>query len=200
MSDQSTPARVSLPAFEVRDVPGFSGYRTGDNGTVWSCRVRTRGRHGGQSWHNSGNWRALRPEAGHRGHLRVHISIGGERKKVLVHHMVLWAFCGTCPPGMECRHLNGNPSDNRPENLCWGTVKENRHDAIMHGTQVRGEGNAASRLQEEQVVKIIQKLIAGSPKGPLALEYGVSRTTINRIAFRRNWLHVWRRFDAAAKD
>jgi HNH endonuclease/NUMOD4 motif len=30
-----------------------------------------------------------------------------------VHRLVLEAFVGPCPPGQECRHLNGNPSDNR---------------------------------------------------------------------------------------
>lgn len=29
---------------------------------------------------------------------------------------------------MECRHLNGNPVDNRLENLCWGTHSENEYD------------------------------------------------------------------------
>jgi hypothetical protein len=35
---------------------------------------------------------------------------------------------------MVCRHLDGNPINNRLENLRWGTHKENKADAIKHGT------------------------------------------------------------------
>jgi hypothetical protein len=35
---------------------------------------------------------------------------------------------------MECRHRNGNPTDNRPENLAWGTPTQNALDKILHGT------------------------------------------------------------------
>jgi hypothetical protein len=34
---------------------------------------------------------------------------------------------------MQCRHLDGNPSNNRPDNLRWGTAKENAADMIRHG-------------------------------------------------------------------
>lgn len=33
-----------------------------------------------------------------------------------------------------CRHLNGNPYDNRLENLAWGTPSENMLDKVRHGT------------------------------------------------------------------
>lgn len=51
-----------------------------------------------------------------------------------IHRLVLESFVGPCPPGMECRHLNGNPSDNRLINLAWGTKEENAHDKVLHGT------------------------------------------------------------------
>lgn len=51
-----------------------------------------------------------------------------------VHRLVLEAFIGPCPSGMECRHLDGNPSNNRLENLLWGTPLENANDRRRHGT------------------------------------------------------------------
>jgi hypothetical protein len=56
------------------------------------------------------------------------------RKMIYVHIMVLETFAGPCPPGMECRHLNGVRADCRwPENLCWGTHSDNMRDRVAHG-------------------------------------------------------------------
>ena len=57
----------------------------------------------------------------------------GRRKNRMVHHLVLEAFVGPCPPGMECCHNNGDPSDNRVENLRWDTKKSNMQDIKRHG-------------------------------------------------------------------
>lgn len=58
--------------------------------------------------------------------------IGG--RMVYVHVMVLETFDKPRPPGLECRHLNGNNRDNRwPENICWGTHGDNMRDRARHG-------------------------------------------------------------------
>ncbi|MDE2095631.1 MAG: HNH endonuclease [Patescibacteria group bacterium] len=78
----------------------------------------------------------------------------GNKKYSLVHRLVLEAFIGPCPPGMECRHLNGNRSDNRLENLCWGTRIENVEDKRKHGTILRGEMNPNAKLTADTVIQI----------------------------------------------
>lgn len=71
-----------------------------------------------------------------QGHLGVHfVRCGLEtREKIFVHRAVLEAFKGPCPPGQEGCHNNGNPSDNRLENLRWDTHKANGEDAVRHRT------------------------------------------------------------------
>ncbi len=54
----------------------------------------------------------------------------------VVHRLVLEAFVGPCPDGMECRHLDGNQTNNWLDNLAWGTKQENEADKIRHGTLV----------------------------------------------------------------
>lgn len=52
-----------------------------------------------------------------------------------VHRLVLLAFVG--PDGRLTRHLDGNPRNNRLENLKYGTTVENRRDTIAHGHDPR---------------------------------------------------------------
>lgn len=50
-----------------------------------------------------------------------------------VHRLVLEAFVGPPPPGMETRHLDGDPHNNRLGNLKWGSSSENNDDIVAHG-------------------------------------------------------------------
>ena len=61
-----------------------------------------------------------------------------------VHHLVLESFVGPRPEGMICRHLDGDPSNNKVENLAWGTYKENTADMNTHGTMKK----RAERISE----------------------------------------------------
>ncbi len=67
------------------------------------------------------------------GYKKVRIGGRGHNSRY-VHQFVLEAFAGPRPDGMVARHLNGDPTDNRPENLAWGTQSENMADAVRHGT------------------------------------------------------------------
>ena len=64
----------------------------------------------------------------------VELSKSGRSRESLVHRQVILAFKGSPPARMECRHLNGEPTDNRIENLQWGTRSENTVDQVVHGT------------------------------------------------------------------
>jgi hypothetical protein len=119
--------------------------------------------------------------------------------RFLVHRLVLEAFVGPCPEGMECRHLNGDPEDNRwPENLVWGTSSENAGDRRRHGTTGRGERNPRAKLTDERIRQVRESLPARGtrsrrghcPAKNLAKELGVSLSTINQIRYGKTWSHV----------
>lgn len=47
-------------------------------------------------------------------------------KSYKVHRLVCEAFHGSAPANKPvCMHLNENSADNRPDNLAWGTQREN---------------------------------------------------------------------------
>ena len=60
----------------------------------------------------------------------------GRKLREYVHRLVLLAFVGPCPEGMECRHKNRKRDDNRLDNLEWGTPDDQVEDKIRHGSLV----------------------------------------------------------------
>lgn len=54
---------------------------------------------------------------GQRAHLKFSARKHGTMKNYYVHRAVLEAFVGPCPPNHEACHIDGNPGNNRLENL-----------------------------------------------------------------------------------
>lgn len=57
----------------------------------------------------------------------------GKARTFLAHVWVLEAFVGPRPPGALGRHLDDDQTNNRLENLAWGTPAENVADAFTNG-------------------------------------------------------------------
>jgi hypothetical protein len=106
-----------------------------------------------------------------------------------VHRLVLEAFAGPCPDGMECLHGPGGPLDNRwPDNIRWGTREDNQGpDRVRDGTSNRGTNNGQARLTEAIVRDCRRRKAAGETTKALAREYGVSPKTMILLLRRVNW-------------
>lgn len=110
-------------------IPGFPGYEVSNIGRVASLdRADSRGRiRKGRRLRSL----ILQPS----GHFNVALRTAeGERVGVGVHRLVLMAFVGPCPNGMEACHENDIPGDNRLENLRWDTRSSNVADSVRNGT------------------------------------------------------------------
>lgn len=112
----------------------------------------------------------------------------GKQKIMRPHALVLTAFVGPRPDGMECCHNDGNSWNNRLENLRWDTPRNNQLDRIKHGTSNRGERCAAAKLTEAQVraIRADTRL-----QREIAAEYGVKENTISRIKSGKRWAHIY---------
>ncbi|RUU22663.1 HNH endonuclease [Mesorhizobium sp. M7A.F.Ca.AU.002.06.1.1] len=110
-----------------------------------------------------------------------------------VHLLVLEAFVGPRPDGLEGCHNDGNPDNNRLDNLRWDTPESNQADRIAHGTDIRGIKNGQSKLTEEDISAIRREYVPrvkGSDCRALASKYGVSHSLIAGIVRNKTWRHV----------
>ncbi len=179
---------------EYRTLPEYPGYRIGDDGTVWSCRTRKGvGKNGkGSGFVFSDTWKMLSPAVHCGKYLHVVLTTqAGIESTQTVHKLVLLAFIGPCPEGMECRHLDGVGNNNRLSNLAWGTHAENEADRKHHGTDNQGERHGMSKLTADKVREIRTLYAAGGESYySLGTKFGVTYSTIHEAITRKTWKHV----------
>lgn len=155
---------------EWRDIPGQEGrYQVSNLGRVRSVSRRVPCGFG----HTKGvKGRVLKPRVSNKsGHVAVGFYHRGP--KAWVHRLVADVFLGPCPEGLEVRHLNGDPADNRVDNLEYGTRQQNVRDIAAHG------GRA---LQPETVRAIRSRLSQGHQQAHVARQLGVTPCVVHRIA------------------
>lgn len=106
--------------------------------------------------------RILTPGINDLGRPIVILQKQGVRRARKVHLLVLEAFVGPRPVGMEARHFpNRDPCDNRLSNLSWATRSKNQMDRAEHGTSNRGEAHGVSKLTEIDIERIFDLRVAG---------------------------------------
>ncbi len=71
--------------------------------------------------------------------------VGVAGVKYRVHRLVWEYFNGPIPDGYEIDHVNGNPADNRIENLRLATRSQNGMNHKMHSTNTVGIKNIGTR-------------------------------------------------------
>jgi len=125
------------------------------------------------------------------GHLSINLCKESKVKIFQAHRLVLEAFVGPCPPGMEGCHNNGNPSDNFVGNLRYDTHKNNIHDKIKHNTDNKGSKHNMAILNDIKVLEILKLLEKGElTHKKIAARYNVSRHTITKINNKKIWRHL----------
>lgn len=119
---------MTLVEEKWKPIAGYEGlYEVSDMGSVRSLdRIDSIGR--------ARKGRILKPCERPGGHMYVRLCKSGSERDYGVHCLVLEAFTGPRPLGMEACHWNDIPGDNRPSNLRWGTRKDNTKDSVRNGT------------------------------------------------------------------
>lgn len=177
-----------------KDIPGYEGlYQVSNHGRVKSvarklaCPERANIKGGRRAVSEK-----ILSQSVHR-YCSVSLSRGGIVETALVHRLVLLAFVGPCPDGMMCRHFpDRRTTNNRIENLSWGTNLENRDDMIIHGTRNGwGKKYVISEVIDSDIRNAYSggRIVARYKKGTVSLrslaeKHKVSVSTIYKIVRR----------------
>lgn len=129
----------------------------------------------------------VKPILGSRGYFVVNLTKANVRKQVFLHKLVLEAFMGPRPPGLQACHNDGNRLNCSLENLRWDTASNNHKDKRLHGTWQVGEKANNVKLTNETVISIrTQKL---RPRQAVEM-YGLSLSNAKKIINKKTWRHL----------
>lgn len=112
---------------EWRDIPGYEGYYQASNlgnikrvrGKVWN----------GFKWYTRGG-NILKPHVSNTGRLQVQLSVDGVVTRCLVHRLVAAAFLEHPEGKDQINHIDGNPLNNKVDNLEWCDQSDNEKHKI----------------------------------------------------------------------
>lgn len=131
---------------------------------------------------NSFSGRVRSPNPSKRGYTLINFWRDGKVVARSLHVLVADAFHGPRPYGMQIRHLDGNPRNNRPSNLAYGTGRENARDRLDHGRNPHGERNGFAKLPDVAVRVVRAAYAAGvASQDQLADLFGMSQAQIHNI-------------------
>ena len=172
---------------EWRIVPEWTNYEIAQDGTV-RRRMPGKGTHVG---------RILKPWPGRHGYPQVGISrmVGGVHltRSRSVHRLVMAAWVGSCPEGMECHHIDGDKTNPHLSNLEYVTHKDNIRHAVADGLwgRARGEASGSTKLNAWQVRLARSLYDCGEMRiAQLAKLFGITRAPMGYIVHRQTWTHI----------
>lgn len=108
-------------------IPGYPCYEVSDLGNIRRIEFT----------HKNPAGFVPKQTIGSDGRLRVTLYENGRQDKYCVHQLVMLAFKGPTPKGLEIRHLDGDHRHNAVTNLEFGTHKQNGQDMIAHGSHYK---------------------------------------------------------------
>jgi hypothetical protein len=95
---------------------------------------------------------------------------------------------------LACHRCPGHRNCVNPLHIYMGTAKDNIADCLRDGTHrsnfKKGEEHCQAKLNDEKVLEIRRRLLAGEKAKVLAAEYGVTKSSIYLIKSGKQWNHI----------
>jgi hypothetical protein len=165
----------------MKAIPGYEGYFAESDGTIWSMRPYKRSKCPRTEAYK------MTPVAQGRGYRAVSVRKDGKDVLVKVGKLVLLAFVGERPKGMEVCHGKFGKTIDQLDNLRYGTHASNVEDMKTFDEQLRGSALPQAVLTESQIPAIRGRYAS---LRQMARDHGVDRATISDILMGRTWRHV----------
>lgn len=167
---------------EWHAVVGFPDYEVSSLGRVRSWKRQ------GPSVDLAMTPRILRTSSHSAGYPTVALHKFGTQSTRLVHTLVAEAFIGPRQAGMQVCHGDGVPTNNRVENLRYGTAVDNAADRRQHGNTASHERHPMARLTPIQVAAIRAEYETASVTiSDLSRKFGIGRKQIRSIVRNESW-------------
>jgi hypothetical protein len=182
---------VVLGGVRLRPVVGFPGYLVGEDGRVFSRMVRGPKRSGSEIGTGPLTERAPYRRPTGPGYLMVSLYPGGSQRPQgkYVHRIVLEAFVGPCPAGMEGCHNDCDPANNRLCNLRWDTRSNNIKDSWRNGRRATQRKHNGSRVLSAEQVREVRRLLAeGFSYREVTASTGLTHSLISSAVYWWKWL------------
>ncbi len=159
-------------------IENFPNYRIDSTGNIWSIRTK--------------RCKLMNPYTFKFGYKMVCLHRDGKFFNFLVHRLVAKSFIPNPENKPFVCHKNDNPSDNRVNNLFWGTQKDNMDDMISKGRKVivKGVDAPTAKLTDERIIFIRGYPTYWGAQKELATMFNVSASTISEILAGNKWKHL----------
>jgi hypothetical protein len=148
---------------EVKILPKYPDYFVSSKGEVFSSKRGI----------------ILKPQIADTGYLKVGFRVDGKKTLRPIHQLVMEAFVGPRPDGMDVNHKDGNKLNNSLANLEYCTRKENIHHAI--GLGAFRNCHRKSTLTPEVIDKIKILLNTTKTHREIAKQAGVHRDVVSTL-------------------
>lgn len=168
---------------EWRPIAGRLGYEVSNHGRVRSY-VNSHGAIGRRSHPLSLRQKTDRNRVPY---VWVRFGAADKQDEAYVAHLVLEAFVGPRPAGLNACHNDSDPTNNRVENLRWDTQSNNLADRLPRNTHPWGENTHLHKLTEELVRQI---RASDRSDESWATELGVHRQTIRNARVGKTWTYL----------
>lgn len=175
-----------------KPVKGYEGiYEVSNDGRVKSlARLKECGHPGAKQMTKE---RLLKIKADRMGYPRVKLSKNGVAKLIPLHRVVALSFVENPHNKPEVNHIDGDKTNNLPDNLEWATRSENLKHAFDKKLKcaIKGEENNKSKLKAEQVLKIRLLRNEGVKLVDIADKFGVTAANVSEIVNFKTWKDVY---------
>lgn len=112
-------------------------------------------------------------------------------KKFLIHRLVAEAFIPNPNNYPYVCHKDGNPKNNKIDNLYWGTQKMNISDTLKHGTRLFGEkcNGAKLNIHKVKLIRLLNRKFNWTQNKLIKL-FPISNAQMSRILSNKRWIYA----------
>jgi len=136
--------------------------------------------------------RLLKSASDTSGYQAVNINLNGKRRTYRVAVLIALTFHGQRPMGAEVCHIDGTRTNDRADNLRYGTRSDNAFDSVAAGTHTTklGETNPKAKLTSKDVREIVSAADSGRSHSEVAKMFGITSGNVGAILSGRSWSHI----------